>query len=70
MGKRCIICGEDAQYSIKGTSDFYCEPCAKEHFDDLEVLVSVEEQAKKIKQLIEEKSKEGIQDIEPLEKTS
>jgi len=53
MGKKCIICGEEARFSIKGTSDFYCEECAKEHFDDIAVLVRVEEQAKKIKKLIE-----------------
>ena len=54
MGKRCIICGEDAKLQIKGTSDFYCNECAAEHFDDVDVLISVEEQARKIKKLVEE----------------
>ena len=56
MAKKCIICGEEAKFNIKDTSEFYCEDCAKEHFDDISVLVSVEEQAKKIKKLIEERA--------------
>lgn len=58
MGKKCIICEEEAKYLIKDTSDYYCEECAKESFNDLSVLVSVEEQAKKIKKIIEERVKE------------
>jgi len=57
MPKKCIICGEEAKYSIKGTSDFYCDECARENFSDLSMLVAVEEQAKKIKQLVEENMK-------------
>jgi len=56
MGKKCIICGEEAIYSIKGTSDSYCDECAREHFNDVNVLVTVEEQAKMIQQMIEEKT--------------
>jgi hypothetical protein len=56
MAKKCIICGEVARYNIKGSSEYYCEDCAKEQFGDVSVLVSVEEQAKKIKKLIDEKS--------------
>ncbi len=59
MGKKCIICGEEAKYHIKGSSEYYCEDCAKEHFSDISVLVSVEEQAKKIKQMIDDKTLEG-----------
>ena len=60
MGKKCIICEDEAKYLIKDTSDYYCEECANESFGDLSVLVSVEEQAKKIKQMIEEKAKEAL----------
>jgi hypothetical protein len=60
MGKKCILCEEEAKYLIKDTSDYYCEECANESFGDLSVLVSVEEQAKKIKQMIEEKAKEAL----------
>ena len=66
MGKKCIICNEEAKYSIKNSSECYCEECAKEHFNDVSVLISVEEQAKKIKKLIEEKSEESIEDTEEL----
>ena len=56
MPKKCIICGEEAKYRVKDTSDFYCPDCAQEQFGDLSLLVSVEEEAKKIKRLIDEKS--------------
>jgi hypothetical protein len=59
MPKKCIICGKDAKYNIKDSSEYYCEECAHEHFDDISALVKVEEQARKIKALIEEKSKGG-----------
>ena len=55
MPKKCIICGEEAKYSIKGTSDFYCDECARENFSDVSMLIAVEAQAKKIQKLIEEK---------------
>lgn len=54
MPKKCIICGEEAEFNIKDTSDFYCKECALEHFDDLKALVTVEKQAKRIKKLVEE----------------
>ncbi len=56
MPKKCIICGKEARFYIKGTSDYYCEECAKEHFSDLSLLVGIEEQAEKIKKIVEEKS--------------
>ena len=59
MGKKCIICGEEAMYNIKNSSEFYCEDCAKEHFSDISVLVSVEKQAKAIKKMIENKTLEA-----------
>lgn len=54
MGKKCIICGEEAKFSIKDTSDHYCEECAAEQFSDISLLVRVEDQARKVKQLVEE----------------
>ncbi len=59
MVKKCIICGEEAKLGIKDTSDYYCEDCAREHFDDISVLISVEEQARKIKKLVDEAGKTG-----------
>ena len=58
MNKKCIVCGKEAKYCIKATSDYYCEECAKECFGDLSYLHKVEEQAKKLKKLIDEKVEE------------
>jgi hypothetical protein len=58
MGKKCTICGKDAKYNIKDSSEYYCEECALESFDDISALVRVEEQAKRIKKLVEEHAAE------------
>ncbi len=58
MGKRCIICKEEANYLIKNTNDFYCQECAEDNFGDISYLITVEEQAKQLKQMIEEKHRE------------
>lgn len=56
MTKKCIICEEsDAEFSIKGTNDNYCKECALDTFSDLDLLVKVEDQAKLLKQKIEER---------------
>ncbi|HIH11181.1 TPA: hypothetical protein HA241_03260 [Candidatus Woesearchaeota archaeon] len=55
MAKRCIICDENAVYKIKDTADFYCQSCAEDNFGDLSVLVSVEEEALRLKQALEQK---------------
>lgn len=52
MVKRCIICGEEAQFRIKDSSEFYCQECAEENFADLSVLQKVEEEAKVLHQII------------------
>ncbi|MFH0978448.1 MAG: hypothetical protein V1837_04060 [Candidatus Woesearchaeota archaeon] len=54
MPKKCIICGTDAQFQIKDTSDYYCDSCAKENFSDLELLEKVEEKARRVKKMLEE----------------
>jgi len=41
MPKKCIICSEVASLVVKGTSDFYCQSCAEEHFDDLSYLSKI-----------------------------
>ena len=46
MPKKCIICGKEAKYLIKGTSDYYCDECAEENFADLSLLQKVEEKDK------------------------
>ena len=57
MVKRCIICSEEATFKIKDTADFYCQACAEENFADLSLLVSVEEEAQKLKELVKERLK-------------
>jgi gas vesicle protein len=56
MGKKCIICGIEAKYSIKDSSEFYCNECAEESFSDINYLQKIDEQAKIIKELIKEKA--------------
>ena len=67
MGKKCVICSEEASYCIKGTSDFYCEECARENFSDIDLLEEVESQAKAIKDLIKQKE-ENMENPEKVEK--
>ena len=45
MGKKCIICNHEATLSIKGTSEVYCEDCAKEQFEDTSYLTKIENDA-------------------------
>jgi hypothetical protein len=66
MGKKCMICGEEAKLKIKDTSDYYCEECAVDSFGDISVLVSVEEDAKKLKAIVEDKCEAPQKDDEEL----
>ncbi|MFP4424645.1 MAG: hypothetical protein ACLFP2_05470 [Candidatus Woesearchaeota archaeon] len=54
MPKKCILCGEPALYCVKGTSDYYCEECAKENFADIALLVRVEDIARRLKERLDE----------------
>ena len=58
MPKKCTICGEEAKLKIKDTSDYYCDECAQENFGDITVLVRIEEEAKKLKAIVDEKVEE------------
>lgn len=55
MPKRCIICGEPAEFGIKGSREFYCKDCAEMQFGDVAMLVKVEDEAKKLKRYIEDR---------------
>ena len=55
MAKKCIMCGEEAKYCIKDTSDYYCEECAEENFGDVSMLIKVEEKAQKLKAILDNK---------------
>lgn len=55
---KCTICGEnESEFFIKGTKEGYCKECAEDKFSDLDLLVTAEEQAKSLKEGLEE---EGI----------
>jgi len=43
MAKKCIICGNQAEFCIKGSSECYCPECAEEQFGDLDMLIKIEE---------------------------
>ena len=60
--KKCIICDEHATFKIKDTSDYYCQNCAKDNFSDLTVLLRVEEEAQRLKELLKEKTEETTHD--------
>lgn len=57
MPKKCIICDEEAEFSIKDTRDYYCRECAVENFGDLSMLIKVEEIASRLKSMLESKMK-------------
>lgn len=61
MPKKCNICNDTATFSVKDTSDFYCKQCAEESFGDLTLLMAIEEQAKDLKRMIDDKI-EGVGD--------
>jgi hypothetical protein len=68
MGKKCIICDEDAIYKIKDTSDYYCQECAEENFADLTLLMNVEEEAQRLKEFLKGKMDDILHDEEELDK--
>jgi hypothetical protein len=74
MPKKCIICNEKAVFAIKGTSDFYCENCAEENFDDLTCLEKIKEHEGALlddaenEELAPERAEEEEDDSEPGEK--
>lgn len=67
MVKRCIVCTEEAEFKIKDTSDFYCHDCAEENFSDLSLLISVEEEAQRLKEYLKLKMDDLEKDLDNLE---
>lgn len=55
MPKKCIICGKEAEFVIKNSSEAYCAECAKEHFSDISFLQKIEDEAQKLNKFIKEK---------------
>lgn len=64
MVKKCIICHEEAGYKIKDSSEYYCEDCAKDNFSDLDLLITVEEEAQRLRQILKEKLEELEKDVD------
>ncbi len=62
MGKKCIDCNEEAQYKIKDTSEYYCKECALEHFGDVEMLVTLEEEAQALKNVVDNLAPQELED--------
>jgi hypothetical protein len=58
MAKKCSICGDEAKYQVKDSSDFYCRDCAEEQFGDIAMLVRVEDQAVKLKKVVDDRLNE------------
>ncbi len=67
MTKKCIICRQTAYYQIKDSADYYCRDCAEENFSDVEMLVTVEEEAQRLKKAIDERLDEDVEEIEKKE---
>ncbi len=59
MAKKCMICNAPAVFQIKNTTDYYCTDCAEENFADVSVLVKVEEEAQRLKKLVDENVEES-----------
>ena len=66
MGKKCMICNDQAAYLIKDSNDYYCSECAVDNFGDVSYLMKVEEQARILKQLIEERKQQEEERIHDL----
>lgn len=68
MVKRCLVCSTKAEYKIKDTSDYYCKECAEENFADLSLLLTVEEEARRLKEFLKEKIDDLQMDVTSLER--
>jgi len=64
MVKKCIICQEKAVYKIKDTLNYYCDECAKDNFSNLDLLITVEEEAQRLRQILKEKLEELEKDVD------
>ena len=63
MTKRCIVCNAGAEFRIKDTSDFYCQDCAEENFADLTMLINVEEEAQRFRQVLQSRMESSQQEV-------
>jgi len=64
MAKKCIICSKEATLCIKDTSDYYCQECAEDNFEDLSYLAKIEEiKLSMIDSLIDDVKEEKVDEI-------
>jgi hypothetical protein len=69
MKKVCVICQvKEAILCIKGTNECYCYDCAIESFGDINLLVKIEDGAKRLHDFIEKKLSEEELDKKPSKK--
>jgi len=59
---RCIVCDKEAQWCVKGTSTGYCDEHAHEMFSDTSYLASVEEEAQRLKTLVDSEQESHTSD--------
>ena len=48
-----MICSKEAEFCVKGSSEYYCNECANDNFGDVDYLVKVEEEAEKLKKIVD-----------------
>jgi len=42
MAKKCLLCGSQAEYSVKNSGEYYCRECGEMQFGDLSYLQRIE----------------------------
>jgi hypothetical protein len=57
MTKGCCLCEANAEFVLKGTTDYYCKECALDFFGDIGLLLPLEEEAQVLAKFVEEKMK-------------
>ncbi len=64
MSKKCVDCVKEAEFKIKGTSEYYCHECAIENFGDIAMLVALEEEAQLLKNSLEKLAPQEMEELE------
>ena len=65
MEKKCSVCEEvSALYLVKDTKDYYCQECALQCFGDLNLLITVEQQARNLKDKINDAVVDQFSEVE------
>ena len=56
MTRKCTLCGEDAEFRIKGGSEHYCLECASMQFGDVSLLVKIDNDMKNLKKRLDDEN--------------